>query len=55
MPKTKRCGLCGVEFACWAGWGCWCASVRVPKERLRRLSQIVSDCVCPRCLTEAKL
>lgn len=56
MPaRIKRCGICGAEFECRAFLDCWCSKVHVSKERLRKLSKITSDCVCPKCLTEAKL
>ena len=50
--RRKTCELCGEEFQCGADEGdCWCGSVFVDPDRLRWLSTVASDCVCPKCLT----
>ena len=48
----KKCELCGDEFTCAEGPGCWCADVAVSTQRREEVAGAADDCVCPNCLSD---
>ena len=54
MITVKNCELCGSDFDCKGLMGCWCRSVKVPRDRLAELAKRASDCICPSCLIMIK-
>jgi len=55
-PAKKLCAACGAEFSCGAAAGaCWCEEVSLSAETTAALRVRYSDCLCPRCLANAKV
>ncbi|MDG7008539.1 MAG: cysteine-rich CWC family protein [Nitrososphaerota archaeon] len=48
----KKCELCGNEFTCTKGPGCWCTYVGVSTQRREEIAKAAHDCVCPDCLSD---
>jgi len=48
----KKCELCGNEFTCAKGAGCWCMNVEISTQRKGEISDSAHDCVCPDCLSD---
>jgi hypothetical protein len=51
LSRELDCPICGTSFTCKRWFGCWCASVKVTREKREQLELWADDCVCVSCLT----
>ena len=54
--STKKCSKCETAFECCNEQrGCWCESLTIAPETLKKLENTYDNCLCPNCLKDYSL